>query len=62
MKSLIRKCRYCKLYTMQDKCPACGRETIMAVPPRYSPADKFRKYEIEDMISGKYGEDYNRKI
>ncbi len=62
MKSLIRKCKYCKLYTMQEKCPVCGRETVIAIPPRYSPADKFQKYKVRDMMGDVYGEDNNSKI
>lgn len=49
MKSLIRKCNKCMTYTMSEKCSHCGTETVMALPPRYSPADRFQKYRIREM-------------
>jgi H/ACA ribonucleoprotein complex subunit 3 len=56
MKTLIRKCPSCGLYAMKNICPNCGSETVMAIPMKYSPADKFQKYRIkilEDENNGK---------
>ena len=56
MKTLIRKCNYCSIYTMDEICPKCGNKTVMAMPMKYSPADKFQKYRlrlIEDDKNGK---------
>ncbi len=48
MKSLIRKCHKCSSYTLKETCDNCGAETLMAIPPRYSPADKFQKYRLKE--------------
>ena len=56
MKTLIRKCPHCDLYTMKDVCPVCGGKTVMAIPMKYSPSDKFQQYRIkllEEDNSGK---------
>ncbi|AGO60743.1 MULTISPECIES: RNA-protein complex protein Nop10 [Ferroplasma] len=56
MRTLIRICPSCKLYTMNDICSNCGTATVMAIPMKYSPADKFQKYRIkllEDEHNGK---------
>ncbi|KJE48839.1 MULTISPECIES: RNA-protein complex protein Nop10 [Acidiplasma] len=47
MKTLIRKCRKCNIYTLEEICPKCGGSTEMAIPMKYSPADKFQKYRIK---------------
>lgn len=44
MRTSIRKCRICRIYTMREICPSCGKRTAMALPPRYSPDDRFGKY------------------
>jgi len=44
LKSLIRKCPICGRYTLKEICPACGNRTVQAIPPRYSPEDKYGKY------------------
>lgn len=46
MKTTIRKCKDCSLYTLSVNCPRCGKETIMAIPPRFAPRDKFMKYRL----------------
>lgn len=46
MKSLIRKCEKCGLYTMKDVCDRCGNRTSQAIPQRYSENDRFQKYRI----------------
>ncbi len=41
---------------MKEICPSCGGKTVMAIPMKYSPSDKFQKYRIkmiEDENSGK---------
>jgi len=43
MRTLLRKCKRCGIYTMKDIC-SCGNETIVPVPPRFSPQDRFGKY------------------
>ncbi len=56
MKTLIRKCQQCGTYTMKEICPSCSGKTVMAIPMKYSPADKFQKYRIktlEEENSGK---------
>jgi H/ACA ribonucleoprotein complex subunit 3 len=44
MKSMMRKCNNCSLYTLKDSCPKCGLITIMPVPARYSPQDNYGEY------------------
>ncbi|ABP95955.1 MULTISPECIES: RNA-protein complex protein Nop10 [Metallosphaera] len=43
---LIRKCPKDKVYTLHERCPACGGETKPAHPPRFSPVDRMVKYRI----------------
>jgi H/ACA ribonucleoprotein complex subunit 3 len=52
MKSLIKKCGKCNIYTLEDKCPKCGNDTISSLPPRFSPEDKYGKYRIR-LLYGK---------
>lgn len=47
MKYLIRKCTKCGRYTLKDKCPICGSETISPHPPRFSPEDRYVAYRIK---------------
>ncbi|MFQ5911025.1 MAG: RNA-protein complex protein Nop10 [Thermoplasmata archaeon] len=44
MRTLIRKCRECDIYTLAGKCPRCGIQTGMALPPRFSPEDRYGRY------------------
>ncbi|WP_010916669.1 RNA-protein complex protein Nop10 [Thermoplasma volcanium] len=62
MKSLIRKCRKCGRYTMEEICPVCGSQTYIAVPPRFSPVDRFKKYRMEELLEGKYGKNNSGKV
>ncbi|MCL4332894.1 MAG: RNA-protein complex protein Nop10 [Candidatus Thermoplasmatota archaeon] len=32
---------------MLDNCPDCGSVADVALPPRYSPVDKFQRFRIE---------------
>ncbi|HDN74517.1 ribosome biogenesis protein [Archaeoglobales archaeon ex4484_92] len=44
MKVLMRKCRSCGRYTLQNICPECGEKTFMPIPPKFSPEDPYGKY------------------
>lgn len=44
MRSEMRKCSSCGIYTLKDKCPKCDLPTVMPIPARYSPSDRFGKY------------------
>ena len=52
MKSTIRKCSGCSIYTLKEKCPSCGNPTAMPIPPRYSPEDRYGKYRRELKLKG----------
>ncbi|RLG16695.1 RNA-protein complex protein Nop10 [Nanoarchaeota archaeon] len=43
----IRYCPSCKRYTLKENCPSCGGKTILRVPPKFSPEDKYAKYRRE---------------
>ncbi len=57
MKTLIMKCPSCGLYSMKNICPHCGAATVMAIPMKYSPADKFQKYRIKMLEEKNNGKD-----
>ncbi|HII82133.1 MAG TPA: RNA-protein complex protein Nop10 [Ferroplasma sp.] len=57
MKTLIMKCPSCGLYTMKNICTHCGAVTVMAIPMKYSPADKFQKYRIKILEEKNNGKD-----
>ncbi|MGC8610692.1 MAG: RNA-protein complex protein Nop10 [Thermoplasmata archaeon] len=40
----MRKCLKCNIYTLKDKCPKCGEETVYVYPPKFSLEDKYGKY------------------
>jgi len=41
----IRYCKKCKEYTLKEKCPRCGGETILNIPARFRAIDvKYSKY------------------
>jgi H/ACA ribonucleoprotein complex subunit 3 len=40
-KSLLKKCLKCNFYTIRNVCAKCGKETVTAHPPRFSPDDKY---------------------
>lgn len=44
MRTLLRKCPACRSYTMKETCPKCGGTTIMAMPAKYSPDDRYGEY------------------
>jgi len=41
LKFKIRKCTACNRYTLQENCPVCGKNTVMAHPAKFSPDDKY---------------------
>jgi H/ACA ribonucleoprotein complex subunit 3 len=44
MKTQLRKCPSCGIYTLNEKCPKCDSPTVMPIQARYSPEDRFGKY------------------
>ncbi|HUV25031.1 MAG TPA: RNA-protein complex protein Nop10 [Methanomassiliicoccales archaeon] len=44
MRTLLRKCLSCNEYTMGELCSRCGLKTVVPLPPRYSPEDKWGEY------------------
>jgi len=44
LRTLLRICKSCSMYTLKNECPACGITTIMPIPPRYSPEDRYGTY------------------
>jgi H/ACA ribonucleoprotein complex subunit 3 len=47
MKSIMRRCTNCSIYTLKPSCPKCGQGTIMPIPARYSPQDNYGRYRRE---------------
>jgi H/ACA ribonucleoprotein complex subunit 3 len=43
---LLRKCKKCGSYTLQETCPKCGGETTSPHPAKFSMDDRYRKYKI----------------
>ncbi|MBW2979589.1 RNA-protein complex protein Nop10 [Candidatus Woesearchaeota archaeon] len=43
----IMFCDACKKYTMQSRCPVCGKKTVEAKPPKFSIQDRYGKYRRE---------------
>jgi H/ACA ribonucleoprotein complex subunit 3 len=44
MRSKIKKCRTCDLYTLKENCPICGALTSQTKPARFSPEDRYGRY------------------
>jgi H/ACA ribonucleoprotein complex subunit 3 len=44
MRSKIKKCRSCDLYTLKENCPICGAPTHQTKPARFSPEDRYGRY------------------
>jgi H/ACA ribonucleoprotein complex subunit 3 len=55
LKSLIRYCRDCEEYTLDEICGKCRNKTVSAAPPRFSPEDRYGKYRrlLKKQISKK---------
>ena len=43
---LLRVCKECNKYTLQQTCPVCGHATESAHPARFSPQDPYSQYRI----------------
>lgn len=41
---LMKKCKNCGRYTLQEECPECGEETSSPHPAKFSPEDSYGKY------------------
>lgn len=46
MKSLLKKCAVCGIYTLRERCPKCGGPTGTAHPPKFSPEDKYLRLRL----------------
>jgi H/ACA ribonucleoprotein complex subunit 3 len=44
MRSKIKKCGSCDLYTLKENCPICGASTSQTKPARFSPEDRYGRY------------------
>jgi H/ACA ribonucleoprotein complex subunit 3 len=44
MRTSLRRCPKCQEYTLDDLCQRCGSKTLVPIPPRYSPEDKYGEY------------------
>jgi len=44
MRSVMKRCPECYVYTMADNCPDCGGGVRPPIPARYSPEDRYGKY------------------
>lgn len=40
----MKKCKNCGIYTLQEKCPKCGEETVTPHPAKFSPEDPYGEY------------------
>ncbi len=38
------RCPKCVGYTLRAACPKCGSSTVMAMPAKYSPEDRYGEY------------------
>lgn len=48
MKSQLRVCSQCNLYTLKDKCKKCDLDTLSAHPAKFSPDDKYLRYRLSE--------------
>ncbi|MDI6707819.1 MAG: RNA-protein complex protein Nop10 [Candidatus Thermoplasmatota archaeon] len=44
MKTRLRKCLHCNLYTLKQVCSKCHSQTTVPIPARFSPEDRYGKY------------------
>jgi H/ACA ribonucleoprotein complex subunit 3 len=44
MTRLIRRCPDDDTYTLQSRCPVCGRPTVTPHPASYSPEDRYGRF------------------
>ncbi|MFC1704854.1 RNA-protein complex protein Nop10 [Nanoarchaeota archaeon] len=40
----ILKCISCSIYTMKEKCPKCGKATVLSKPAKFNPKDPYGDY------------------
>ncbi|HLH86299.1 MAG TPA: nucleolar RNA-binding Nop10p family protein [Thermoplasmataceae archaeon] len=33
---------------MKEICPNCMRDTVVALPPKFSPSDKFQRFRLKE--------------
>jgi H/ACA ribonucleoprotein complex subunit 3 len=52
MRTLIRKCKECDIYTLRGECPKCGSQTDMALPARFSPEDRYGRFRRQLKLQG----------
>ena len=48
MKHLLRKCEFCKTYTLKEKCTKSNNRTLDQHPPKFSLEDKYIRYRIKE--------------
>ena len=51
MRFQLRKCPGCAQYTLKERCPKCGEETVSAHPAKFSPDDKYMRYRLAERYS-----------
>jgi H/ACA ribonucleoprotein complex subunit 3 len=51
MKSLIKKCPVCGIYTTKGFCPKCNEKAVNSDPPKFSPEDKYGSIRRAEMAS-----------
>lgn len=44
MRTLLMRCASCEGYTLRAACPKCGSPTVMAMPAKFSPEDRYGEY------------------
>lgn len=44
MRSKIKRCRTCDLYTLKENCPICGAPAGQTKPARFSPEDRYGRF------------------
>ncbi|MGB9882388.1 MAG: RNA-protein complex protein Nop10 [Methanomassiliicoccales archaeon] len=56
MRTSLRKCPKCQEYTLGETCPRCGRRSVVATPPKFSPEDRYGTYRRR--LRKERGDDY----
>ncbi|MEM3411920.1 MAG: nucleolar RNA-binding Nop10p family protein [archaeon] len=47
LKPKLYKCFSCNLYTLELKCPKCGKDTENPCPPKFPVLDKYMSQRLE---------------
>jgi H/ACA ribonucleoprotein complex subunit 3 len=42
----LRRCPACKLYTLRQSCPKCGKATVSPHPLAFSPFERWAKQRV----------------